>query len=83
MKESLIENINDTTSERSESLGLLDSSFHKSMIEEDIYAVFINNQNLVTIEQKNVETRHGTSLQMSNSIRTILQGCCPPPNSAW
>ena len=53
MKEPLIENINDTTSERSESLGLLDSSFHKSMIEEDIYAVFINHPDLNDKNEKN------------------------------
>ena len=53
MKEPLTENINDTTSERSESLGLLDSSFHKSMIEEDIYAVFINHPDLNDKNEKN------------------------------
>ena len=43
MRESLIINSTDSFSENSESDYLLDSTYNKSTIEEDIYAVFINN----------------------------------------
>ena len=39
------ENMNDMSSEKSETVKFLDITENKPVVEEDIYAVFINNQN--------------------------------------
>ena len=55
MKEKLISNINDDSSENSDTNSLLDKNENKkSLIDEDIYAVFINNQEMNDKNEKNI-----------------------------
>ena len=71
MKEEMLENNNDISSEKSESVKFLDISCHsKSVVEEDIYAVFINNPEMNDQNENN--KIHTSKYKWFNFLSKIL-----------
>ena len=71
MKEEMLENNNDISSEKSESVKFLDlSSNSKSVVEEDIYAVFINNPEMNDQNENN--KIHTSKYKWFNFLSKIL-----------
>ena len=71
MKEEMLENNNDISSEKSESVKFLDISCNnKSVVEEDIYAVFINNPEMNDQNENN--KIHTSKYKWFNFLSKIL-----------
>ena len=71
MKEEMLENNNDISSEKSESVKFLDlSNNNKSVVEEDIYAVFINNPEMNDQNENN--KIHTSKYKWFNFLSKIL-----------
>ena len=64
------ENMNDMSSEKSETVKFLDITENKPVVEEDIYAVFINNQNLNDENENN--KIHTSKYKWFNFLSKIL-----------